>query len=155
MSVSVTVPQNFGATIKKTLAKYPKAMDIIMKEITLNVQTEAKSKYARIEDGAPLTPKGTVATRRYPKRTTKEGVRFISGQLNSNIAVRFIKNIHGQIVQGIIGISAPFYAVEHERFGRKLKPGYYAFIWPAFRDTAEARKRKVHQAMLRANREPA
>lgn len=154
MSVVITLPKNLSKTVKATLDKYPMAVDKAMRDMTLYIQKEAKENWARTEDGSPVNPGASANNLKYPTRTLREGVRFITGQLNANIRVLFHK-LGGRISKGIVGISEPWYAVEHERFGRHFTRGKYAFIWPAMKYTKEVRKRILETYLKIANRRAA
>lgn len=145
--ITLSIGKNFGKSIQAIAKKYPKAADMALRESIFKVHKESKEKFARIVDGSPITLT-SANTRRFPVRTSDDGVRFVTGHLNAGIQTRF-ETKAGFAVMGAVGISSPFYGVEHERLGRKKVKGKYAFIWPAFKATADIRK-KIFEAYFRA-----
>jgi hypothetical protein len=136
-------PKKVGKELSKKLEKFPKAANAGLRAVTLFLEGKVRDEFLTVVDGDPL--KGD-------RRTKPDGLRRVSGETRDSLGFGYVTQIGNFIRgkglsrldsrilrekkllrEGIVGLDDPPYAVDHERFGRKRRPGFYPFLAPALK----------------------
>lgn len=147
MSVSVSYKPNIDKRIKTLQNRFPVEQSKAMRKVVFHMDRVVKQDFLSVVDGAPFVSK--TGKKKYPKRTTRIGLRSDTSFLSQNIHTRFFRT--GKLLGGSVGTNVK-YGVAHERGGNRGRHGKYPFLKPALKASQKKLDRMYSEVFKRVAR---